>query len=359
MKKLFKILVINPGSTSTKVALFVNQRRLFEENIIHKPKELIRFKRIVDQKHFRKRLILALLKKRCISLDTIDIMVGRGGLTKPVAGGIYKINKKMVRDVEKIEIYGREHASNLGSLIAYDMALKARIPAVTMDPVATDEMEPIARISGFPEIERRSLFHALNIKAIGRKASRLLRKNRDARFIIVHMGGGISTACYKNDKIIDVNNAVLGMGPFTPQRAGSLPIADLVNLCFSGRFTKDQLLKKLAKKSGLMGYLGTDNVVQIEKRIRSGDKKAKLVFEAMAYQIAKDIGAYTTVFKGKLDAIIFTGGLSRSKMLIKMLKNRISFLGRVLIFPGEEEMKTLAYGGFLVLQRKLRPKLYN
>ena len=245
MKKPFSILVINPGSTSTKVAVFKNKRRLFETSIAHKPKDLARFKKITDQKNFRKRLILGLLEEKPINLDNIDIVVGRGGLTKPVAGGIYKINRKMVGDVKKSKIHGREHASNLGSLIAYDIAKLLKAPAVTVDPVATDEMRPVARISGFPEIERKSLFHALNIKAIGCKAARLLRKKKDARFIIVHMGGGISVASYENGRIIDVNNAVLGMGPFTPQRTGSLPVADLVNLCFSGRFTKDELLKKL------------------------------------------------------------------------------------------------------------------
>ena len=359
MKEIFKIFVINPGSTSTKVALFANSKMLFEETISHSPKELARFKKITDQKDFRKKVVLDSLKKRSIDLSSIDIVVGRGGLTKPVAGGIYKVTSQMLRDLKKLYIHDREHASNLGALIAYDIAKLLKISAITMDPVATDEMLPIARISGFPAIERKSLFHALNIKAVGRKATGLLKKRKNPRFVIVHMGGGISIACYKNDKIIDVNNAVLGMGPFTPQRAGSLPIADLVNFCFSGKFTKEIMLKKLAKEGGLMGYLGTDNMRLVEKRIGRKDKKAKLIFEAMAYQIAKEIGAYATVFKGKFDAIIFTGGLARSKILVNTLKDKISFLGKIIVFPGEEESKALASGGLLVLQKKVKPKFYR
>ena len=359
MRKTFNILVINTGSTSTKIALFRNHRRIFQENIAHKPKDLTRFKKIADQKDFRKKLVLNILKKKSISLADINIIVGRGGLTKPITGGIYKINRRMYEDVKKTSIHGREHASSLGSIIAFDLAANLKIDAITMDPVATDEMNPIARISGFPGIERKSLFHALNIKAISRKSQRRLKLKKDAKFIIIHMGGGISIACSSGGRVIDVNNAVLGMGPFTPQRAGSLPTADLVNVCFSGKFKKDKLLKKLAKESGLMGYLGTDNVVKIESRIKSGDKLARLVFEAMVYQIAKEIGAYATVFKGRFDAIVFTGGLSRSKMLIRMLRDRVSFLGKILVFPGEEELNALAHAGLAVAQNKIKPKLYK
>lgn len=358
MDKIFRILIINPGSTSTKIALYANDKAVFDQTIAHRPRELTGFKRIADQKDCRKKIILDVLNKKRIALDSIDIAVGRGGLTRPVPGGIYRINKKMLRDVKNINIYGREHASNLGCLIAYDIAKKLNIPAVIMDPVATDDLLPVARISGCPEIKRKSLFHALNIKAVARIAAAKLRKSKNVRFTIAHIGGGISIACYEDGKIIDVNNAVLGMGPFSPQRAGSLPIADLVGLCYSGRFKKEELLERLAKKSGLMGYLGTDDIREIEGRIHRGDKKARLVFEAMTYQIAKEIGAYAAVFKGKIDAILLTGGASHSKLLMKILKPRISFLGRIMVFPGEVEMRALAYGGLLVLKKKVRPKEY-
>lgn len=358
MPEHFKIFVINPGSTSTKIALYKGKKNIFTETIAHDPGELARFEAIADQKDFRKKIILERLKKRSVKLGDLDIIVARGGLTKPVAGGIYRINKKMLLDVRNVKLYGREHASSLASLIAFDLSEVAGVPAVTRDPVATDEMEPIARISGFPGIKRLSLFHALNVKAVGRKARASLGKKK-ANLVIVHMGGGISVASYKSGEVIDVNNAVLGMGPFTPQRTGALPTADLLNLCYSGKFTGNQLLKKMAKKSGLIGYLGTDDLVEIEKRIKSGDKKAALVYEAMAYQIAKEIGAYATVFHGKIDAVVFTGGMARSRKLIGTLKKRVSFLGRILVFPGEEEQEALALAGLAVLQKKVKPKTYK
>lgn len=357
MAKNFNVLVINPGSTSTKIAIFSGTRRLLEKNIVHSPGKLTRFRSIADQKNFRKHLVLGLLKRKGIGLDKIDIIVGRGGLTKPIAGGIYNITPRMLKDIKNKKIHGREHASSLGSLIAYDIAKKLKVQAVTMDPVATDEMAPIAKISGVPEIKRRSLFHALNVKAVAKKARAKLRK-KNAKFVIVHMGGGISIAAYENGRVIDINNAVLGMGPFSPQRAGSLPLADLVNMAFSGKYSKETLLKKLAKKSGLVGYLGTDDAIKIEKRIRRGEKRAKLVFEALVYQIAKEIGAYSTVLNGNLDAIIFTGGLSRSKMLVRILKKRVSFLARVMIFPGEEELRALRDAGLAVLKKKVKVKKY-
>ncbi len=357
MSKPSNVLVINPGSTSTKVALFDGEKRLFQENISHSPKELGRFGSVYRQKDFRKRLILNCLKKKKICPEAIGIIVGRGGLTKPIAGGIYYITPKMLRDIKNKKIHGREHASGLGSLIAYDIAKALEIKAVTMDPVATDEMSEIARVSGVPEIARRSLFHALNVKAVAGKARAKLKK-KNARLVIAHMGGGISVAAYENGRVIDVNNAVLGMGPFSPQRAGSLPLADLVELAFSKKYSKNTLLKKLAKKSGLTGYLGTDDVIKIQKRIRWGDRKAKLILTALAYQIAKEIGAYAAVLNGKVDAVVFTGGLSRSSSLIRLLKEKVSFLAKVLVFPGEEELNALRDAGLAVLRKKIKVKRY-
>jgi len=250
---MFKILVINPGSTSTKLALFNDEEMVFEENIKHNPGELKPFKKNVDQYSFRKDIILGVLEKRKIRLDEIHAVVGRGGLMRPVPGGTYEINKKMLEDLEDESIWQREHASNLGCLIAHKIGKKFSIPAFTVDPVTTDEMEPLARISGFPEIERRSLFHALNVRAVARKVAR-------ENLIIAHMGGGISVCALRRGNVIDVNNALLGMGPFSPQRAGSLPIGDLARLCYSGKYKLEKLLKKLTKESGLIGYLGTDSV---------------------------------------------------------------------------------------------------
>jgi len=271
MRKDYKILVINLGSTSTKVALFSNEQLLFEEKIEHNSKELSNFNKIIDQYQFRQNIILNFLKEKGINLSTLDAVVGRGRLLRPIASGTYQVNKKMLEDLRK-GVSG-EHASNLGGILVYGITEKLSTPAYIVDPVVINEMRAIARISGMPEIPRISILHALNQKAIARKAALDLgKKYEKANFIIAHLGGGISVGIHCKGDIIDVNNALNGEGPFTPERSGGLPVGALVNLCFSGKFTKDEILKKIKGKGGLVAYLNTNDVREVIKRIEQGEK---------------------------------------------------------------------------------------
>ena len=357
MNKDYKILVINPGSTSTKVALFSNEQLLFENKIEHNSKELSNFNRIIDQYQFRQEIILNFLKDKGINLSTLNAVVGRGGLLKPISSGTYQVNKKMLEDLYN-GVSG-EHASNLGGILAYGIAENLSIPAYIVDPVVIDEMDLVARISGIPEIPRISILHALNQKAVARKAALDLGKRYDkVNFIIAHLGGGISVGIHSKGKIIDVNNALNGEGPFTPERSGGVPVGSLVNLCFSGKFTKDEIMKKIKGKGGLVAYLNTSDVREVIKRINHGDKKAKLILEAMAYQVAKEIGAAATVLKGQIDAIILTGGIAYANEFINMIKDRVSFLSLVMVYPGEEEMLALCEGALRVLRGEEAGKIY-
>ena len=271
MRKDYKILVINLGSTSTKVALFSNEQLLFEEKIEHNSKELSNFNKIIDQYRFRQNIILNFLKEKGINLSTLDAVVGRGRLLRPIASGTYQVNKKMLEDLRK-GVSG-EHASNFGGILVYGITEKLSTPAYIVDPVVINEMRAIARISGMPEIPRISILHALNQKAIARKAALDLgKKYEKANFIIAHLGGGISVGIHCKGDIIDVNNALNGEGPFTPERSGGLPVGALVNLCFSGKFTKDEILKKIKGKGGLVAYLNTNDVREVIKRIEQGEK---------------------------------------------------------------------------------------
>jgi len=357
MRKDYKILVINPGSTSTKVALFSNEQLLFEKKIEYNSKELSNFNKIIDQYQFRQNIILNFLKEKGINFSTLDAVVGRGGLLRPIASGTYQVNKKMLGDLLK-GVSG-EHASNLGGILAYGIAEKLSTPAYIVDPVVIDEMRPIARISGMPEIPRISILHALNQKAVARKAAfDLGKKYEKANFIIAHLGGGISVGIHCKGDIIDVNNALNGEGPFTPERSGGLPVGALVNLCFSGKFTKDEILKKIKGKGGLMAYLNSNDVREVIKRIEQGDKKAKLILEAMAYQVAKEIGAAATVLKGQINAIILTGGIAYANEFVNMIRDRVSFLSLVMVYPGEEEMLALCEGALRVLKGEEVGKTY-
>ena len=357
MSKDYKILVINPGSTSTKVVLFSNEQLLFEKKIEHSSKELSNFNKIIDQYHFRQDIILSFLKEKGINLCTLNAIVGRGGLLKPIASGTYRINKKMLEDLHR-GVMG-EHASNLGGLLAYGIAENLSIPSYIVDPVVIDEMKPVARISGMPEIPRISIFHALNQKAVARKAALDLgKKYEKLNFIIAHLGGGISVGIHCKGKVIDVNNALNGEGPFTPERSGGVPVGALVELCFSGKFTKDEIMKKIKGKGGLVAYLNTNDVREVVKMIKQGDKKAKLILEAMAYQVAKEIGAGATVLEGQLDAIILTGGIAYNNEFVNMVRDRVSFLSLVMVYPGEEEMLSLCEGALRVLKGEEVEKIY-
>jgi len=357
MSRDYKILVINPGSTSTKVALFSNEQLLFEKKIGHSSQELSNFNKIIDQYRFRQDIILSFLKEKRINLSTLHAVVGRGGLLRPIASGTYRINEKMLEDLRSGAM--GEHASNLGGLLAYGIAGNLSIPSYIVDPVVTDEMKPVARISGMPEIPRISILHALNQKAIARKAALDLgKKYEKLNFIVAHLGGGISVGIHCRGNIIDVNNALNGEGPFTPERSGGVPVGALVELCFSGKFSKDEMMKKIKGKGGLVAYLNTNDIREVVKRIKQGDNKAKLIFEAMAYQVAKEIGAGATVLKGLIDAIILTGGIAYNNDFVNMVRDRVSFLSLVMVYPGEEEMLSLCEGVLRVLKGEEVEKLY-
>jgi butyrate kinase len=335
------ILIINPGSTSTKVGIFSGGERKVRVSVKHADEELRTFATIWDQYDYRRDAILNVLKDNDLSMEEIDAIACRGGNVKPLPGGTYKVCPKMIADM-KSGIYGR-HPINVGGLVAFDLGNQFNIPVLTADPPMTDELCTSARYSGIPQISRQSSFHALNQKATARKiAAGLGRRYDEVNLIVAHLGGGISVGAHKKGKIVDVNNALDGDGAFSPERAGTLPAGDLVKMCFSGEYSKEQILKLLTGGGGLYAYLGTTNAIEIEKRIGEGDRKAAEVYEAMVYQVAKEIGACTTVLEGEIDAIALTGSLVYSKVLLDSLLKKISFIAPVLLNPGENEMEALA-----------------
>lgn len=353
-----KILVINPGSTSTKIAVFHNRKQIFLINIKHAQDELFRFKKIADQFEFRKSTIIDELKKSNIDILKMNIIVGRGGLLKPIEGGVYRVNDAMIRNIHNPM---GEHESNLGGLIAKEIAnyIGNGVEAIIVDPTCVDEMEDIARISGIPELPRRSLLHTLNQRAVARTYSREInRPYEEINLIVAHMGGGISVGAHCKGRIIDVNNGLNGDGPFSPERSGGVPSGQLVELCFSGKYTKDEIMRKLKGSGGLIAYLGTSNAVDIEKSIEAGDKQAELIYMAMAYQVAKEIASLSAVLKGEVDGILLTGGIAYGKMITDEITERVKHLGPVHVYPGENEMEALAMYGFMVLNKEIEPKEY-
>lgn len=350
------ILAINPGSTSTKVSLFSGEKEVKSYKIDHEKHELDNYESISDQYEYRLELIKNWLESENVSMDHLSAIVGRGGLLRPMPGGTYSVTEKMIEDL-KIGIQG-EHASNLGGLLAKGIA-KDKLPAFIVDPVAVDEIEDIARISGLNIIERKSLLHALNIKAVAhRRASELGKNIEDLNFIVAHLGGGISIAAMEKGKIVDVNNAK-EMGPFSPDRTGGLPVGDIVKMCYSGEFTLKEMKTKIQGEGGLYSYLGTMDGREIEKRIENGDKYAKLIYDAMAYQIGKEIGTYSAVVCKNINNVILTGGLSHSDYLVKKIKNMISFIAEVIVYPGEDEMDALNKGALRVLEGREKSKIYE
>jgi len=353
----FNIFVINPGSTSTRMALYEDENEIFLENIFHKSSEIAGYSRIIDQREFRKDLILNFLVNKEIELSTLHAVVGRGGLLKPILGGTYKVNKKMLQDLET-GIQG-EHASNLGGILAYEIATVAGVPAFIVDPVVVDEFDDIARITGIPEIKRRSIFHALNHKSCARLAAKKLGKSYDeSNFIVAHLGGGISISAFKKGRAIDVNNALNGEGPIAPERAGTLPAWDLVELTLSGKYNKNELKKIITGRGGMVALLGTNDMKAVLEKIKEGDKRAKLVFEAMSYKIAKEIGACAAALAGNVDAIVLTGGLAYCNKFIEQIKKYILFIAEIFVFPGGDEMKALALGALRVLKGEEQLKEY-
>lgn len=349
MAKPFTVLIINPGSTSTKIALFKDDKEVFNRSLKHSIEQLEQFDDIWEQYDFRKEAILSELEREQVSLKELDAICCRGGNVKPIPGGIYLVNEAMLQDLKGGQ-YG-QHPCDVGNVIAYDLGRELNIPVVTVDPPVSDELEPLARYSGHRLIPRVSSFHALNQKATARKLAADLGKSYDQlNLIIVHLGGGISVGAHRRGKVIDVNNALYGDGPFSPERTGSLPVGALVELCFSGRYTKADVMKMINGAGGLMSYLGTKLGLEVEERIGQGDRLAQEVFEAMAYQTAKEIGAQAAVLEGKVDAIGLTGSLAYSDRFVAYIKSRVSFIAPVYLYPGENEMQALADGALRFLR---------
>jgi butyrate kinase len=358
MAQTYRILTINPGSTSTKIAIFDNEKSIFETTLRHSMEEVNRYDKIFDQYEFREKVILETLEQRGIAIETINAIVGRGGLLKPIQGGTYLVSEKMLEDL-RIGVSG-EHACNLGGVIAYEIAKRINVSSFIVDPVVVDEMDEVAKISGMPEIQRKTKFHALNHKAVARRvAKEQQKKYEEINAIVAHLGGGITVGAHAKGKIIDVNNGLDGEGPFSPERSGGLPVGDLAKMCYSGKYTIEDMKKKLTGKSGLVGYLGTNDGREIGKRIEAGDKKAELIYQAMAYQIAKEIGSCAAVLKGEVDFIVLTGGIAYDKRFVQWIIDRVSFIAPVKVHPGEDEMIALAEGVLRVLRGEEEAKIYQ
>ncbi|NLY84824.1 MAG: butyrate kinase [Tissierellia bacterium] len=355
---MIRLLVINPGSTSTKIAVFDDENIIFEETLRHSTEEICSFNRIYDQLEFRKGIILNALEKNNISLESLDAIIGRGGLLKPIEGGTYEINEAMLEDLKSG--FRGEHASNLGGILAYDIAKDLNIRSFIVDPVVVDELQDVARISGLKGIERVSIFHALNQKAVARKHAKSLgKKYEELNLIVAHLGGGVSVGAHEKGKVIDVPNALNGEGPFSPERAGGLPVGQLIELCFSGKYTKEEIKKMIVGNGGIVSYLGTNDAREVSKRIKEGDKEAELIYYAMAYQVSKEIGACAAVLKGNVDGILITGGIAYDEEFTSWIEERVKFIAPVTIYPGEDELAALAQGGLRVLKGEEEAKIYK
>lgn len=353
----YRVLAINPGSTSTKIAVYEDDKAIFKDTLRHSAEELAPFKRITDQFDFRKEAIEKCLAQAGIDVKSLNAIIGRGGLFKPIPSGTYAVNQAMLDYIKAGT--GGDHASNLGCLIADDIARDAGVRAYIVDPVVVDELGPLARYSGLPEIPRVSIFHALNQKAVARRAARDLgKKYQELNLIVVHLGGGISVGIHEKGKVVDVNNALNGDGPFAPERAGGLPTGDLVKMCFSGKYTQAEMMKLLAGKGGCVSHLGTNDGREMEEKVKAGDQKTTLVVEAMAYQVSKTIGEMATVVNGRVDAIVLTGSFAYFPEFIEWIKERVSWIAKVLVYPGEDEMTALAEAGMRILKGEEQAREY-
>lgn len=354
----YRVLAINPGSTSTKISVYEDETKVLETTIRHSTEEISKFGSIIEQYDFRKDMILKAMADNHFDVKTLSAVVGRGGLLKPMEGGTYEVNDKMKDDLRAGEM--GEHASNLGGLIADEIAKQVGVKAYIVDPVVVDEMQDVARVSGCPLIVRKSIFHALNQKAVARiHADKIGKKYEDLNVIVAHMGGGVSVGAHKQGKVVDVNNALDGDGPFSPERSGGLPVGDLMNLCFSGKYTKAEIKAMIKGNGGFNAYLGTNDARIVTDRMNSGDEQAALVYEAMAYQVSKEIGAMAAVLKGKVDAIILTGGMAYGKELNDWITERCGFIAPIVIVPGEDEMNALTTGAMRVLRGAEQAKVYK
>jgi len=355
--KEIKLLIFNPGSTSTKIAIYENETPVFVETMRHPAEELKKFKDIMDQYDFRRQIITEWTARKGYDLGQFDAIVCRGGNFKPIPSGTYYVDESMVADA----ISGTHgmHATNVGCRIAFEMSRAFKIPALTVDPPVCDEFCDEARYSGLPQIQRQSSYHALNQKAIARRLARDLGKDiATMSAIVVHLGGGISVGAHSLGRVIDVNNALNGDGPFSPERAGGLPIGALITLCYSGAYTEAEMQKLVSGKGGLVAYLGTTDGVELEGRIGQGDAEARKVVEAMAYQIAKEIGGAAAVLSGRVEAIALTGGLANWTRLVNLISQRVGFIAPIRLYPGENEIESLALGALRVLRGEEKAKSY-
>ena len=353
-----KLLIINPGSTSTKIGVFEDEKEILDETLRHSSEEIGKYDTVVDQKDFRKEVILDVLKSKGIDIKGFDAIVGRGGLLKPIEGGTYAVNEEMLSDIKKAE--RGEHASNLGAMIADEIAKEVGAKSFIVDPVVVDELSDVARISGVPELPRTSIFHALNQKAVAKRYAK--EKNKayeDCNIIVVHMGGGVSVGAHTNGRIVDVNNALDGDGAFSPERSGGVPAGALIKMCFSGKYTEAEVKKKITGQGGLVAYLDTNDMRDVLKASAEGDEKSKLIYDAFIYQVSKDVGAMATVLKGNVEAIILTGGIAYSDVVVNSIKERVSFIAPLVVYGGEDEMLALAQGALRVLNGEEEAKEYK
>ncbi len=353
-----KILSINPGSTSTKIAVFEDGKQIFVTNIKHSAEEIAKYDSVIDQYKFREKIILKTLEDNGFDKSQFSAIVGRGGLLKPIPSGTYEVNEALLADLRAS--IGGEHASNLGGIIADSIA--SDIPgcrAFIADPVVVDELSDLARVAGHPEFKRISIFHALNQKAIAKLyASEIGVLYDSLNLIVAHLGGGVSVGAHCHGKVIDVNNALNGDGPFSPERSGTLPTYQLAELCFSGKYTLDQVKKIICGKGGVVAYLGTNDFYEVELKM-ADDPRFKFIADAFIYNVAKEVGAMAAVLKGKVDAILLTGGVAKGKGLMKDLTEYIEFIAPVKVYPGEDEMAALAMNGFAVLEGREEAKVYS
>jgi butyrate kinase len=347
--KVFRILAINPGSTSTKVAVFENEMQIVDEVVRHNKDDLAGFASVIEQKDLRHEIVLGMLSSRGIDISTLDAVVGRGGVIEPIDSGTYLITKRMLQDL--INSAAAVHASALGGIIAAEIGREAGIPSYVVDPVVVDELDQHAKLTGLPGVERRSVFHALNQKAIARRcAGEMGTTYENSRFIVAHMGSGITVGAHRYGRVIDVNDALSGEGPFTPERTGGIPALPLIHLCFSGAYTEKELVDIVTKSGGMSAYLNTNDLRKCERLIKEGDEYAALVLESMAYQVSKDIGAMSAALEGRVDTIILTGGLAWSTRFTGSIKQRVGLIAPVKVYPGEDEMRALAEGALRVLR---------
>lgn len=352
-----KSLIINPGSTSTKIGVFEDENLLFDETLRHSTEEIAQFDSILAQKDFRKNIIMSFLEKKNLDIKTLDVIVGRGGLLKPIPGGTYAVSDALLHDLE-IGVQG-QHASNLGGILAKEIGDSIGAPAYIVDPITVDELEAPARYSGAPELPRASIFHALNQKAVARRYANEINKPYDSlNLIVVHMGGGVSVGAHQKGKVIDVFNALDGDGAFSPERAGAVPPGALIKMCFSGKYTEKEVYKKIVGNGGFNAYLGTNDMRDVEKMVDEGDEKAKELRTAFIFQIAKDIGSMAAVLCGKVDRIIATGGIAYDNAVIDGLKERCEWIAPFTVYPGEDELLALAQGGLRVMRGEEKPGVY-